>query len=262
MQKFKINRQFARFLNRKFKKLLFDYDNTAALTEEVAFRACCGVVNKVLAKFDAGVRFNPEELLAKFVGKSFRQMILDLSAEHGFTVPADELERLVEEEVESVIDALGKDLVECEGFNEVLEWASAAYTVAVVSSSAMRRLQACIKKLAQERFFDDRVFSASSSLPTPKSKPDPAVYLFALEVLGALAEDCLAVEDSASGVKAAVAAGIAVVAYVGAYSTPAEQDEMAAKLTELGACAVMYHWNQFAEILAILEGAEMPAVVA
>jgi HAD superfamily hydrolase (TIGR01509 family) len=45
----------------------------------------------------------------------------------------------------------------------------------------------------------------------PRSKPDPLPYLTALERTGAEAERSVAFEDSLSGVRAAVAAGLAVV---------------------------------------------------
>lgn len=45
----------------------------------------------------------------------------------------------------------------------------------------------------------------------PRSKPDPLPYLTALERTGALASRSLAFEDSLSGVRSAVAAGLAVV---------------------------------------------------
>jgi len=44
-----------------------------------------------------------------------------------------------------------------------------------------------------------------------RSKPDPLPYLTGLELTGASAEASVAFEDSLSGVRAAVAAGIAVV---------------------------------------------------
>jgi HAD superfamily hydrolase (TIGR01509 family) len=45
----------------------------------------------------------------------------------------------------------------------------------------------------------------------PRSKPDPLPYLTALELTGASAAHSLAFEDSLSGVRAAAAAGLAVV---------------------------------------------------
>lgn len=237
----------------RFVHFLMDYDNTTGLSEAPAFRACTSLVNEVLNDYHVQLQFTPAELLAKFVGKSFRQMILDLSAEHGFTVEPGDLERLVVEEEDRVIAALLTDLQECEGVGEALAWGDRnGYTLSVVSSSAMRRLRACIKKLSQEGVFEDRVYSASSSLPTPQSKPNPAIYKHALKQLRTYAKYCLAVEDSGSGVKAAVAAHITVIAYVGAYEAH-EREEMAAKLLGLGAKIAMYHWSEFPGIVERLE---------
>ncbi|GAA2035910.1 HAD-IA family hydrolase [Pseudokineococcus marinus] len=55
--------------------------------------------------------------------------------------------------------------------------------------------------------FDVTVFGDD----VPRSKPDPACYLLALERLGVEAGTALAVEDSDAGVSAARAAGVAVL---------------------------------------------------
>lgn len=43
-------------------------------------------------------------------------------------------------------------------------------------------------------------------------KPDPEIYLSACRLLGVLPEECLAIEDSPAGVRAALAAGVETVA--------------------------------------------------
>ena len=45
-----------------------------------------------------------------------------------------------------------------------------------------------------------------------QSKPDPAIYLHAIDELGLPAEDCIAVEDSDYGITAAKRAGLTVIA--------------------------------------------------
>lgn len=45
-----------------------------------------------------------------------------------------------------------------------------------------------------------------------KGKPDPAIYLYALNELSVAAEQCLAIEDSAAGIRAAKQAGCKVAA--------------------------------------------------
>lgn len=65
-------------------------------------------------------------------------------------------------------------------------------------------------------------------------KPDPHAYRLALDCLGLAPGECLALEDSDSGVRAAVAAGIPVVAVPGLYSPRDGFDGALAVLTSLG----------------------------
>jgi HAD superfamily hydrolase (TIGR01509 family) len=50
---------------------------------------------------------------------------------------------------------------------------------------------------------------------TAEHKPDPAPYLLATERLGVRAAECLAIEDSISGVRSAATAGITVIGFAG-----------------------------------------------
>ncbi len=54
---------------------------------------------------------------------------------------------------------------------------------------------------------------------TTRKKPDPQVYSLVLGKLGLPAADCLALEDSSNGVRAACAAGVAVVVSESMYTT-------------------------------------------
>jgi len=124
------------------------------------------------------------------------------------------------------------------------------YQLAVVSSSALSRVQASIKKTGMEKYFrPDWVYSAATSLPKPTSKPDPAVYIHAMEQIGVKPEECVAVEDSKSGATAAMRAGIPLIGYVGPYPED-EKEHMRKVLTEeCKANAIMEHWKEFPDIL-------------
>jgi len=52
----------------------------------------------------------------------------------------------------------------------------------------------------------------------PDKKPSPAVYHYVLDKLGLTANDCLALEDSQNGVRAAHAAGLPVIVTVNGYT--------------------------------------------
>jgi HAD superfamily hydrolase (TIGR01509 family) len=183
-------------------------------------------------------------------------MMGSLQTKYGFEMEPAELERYVKKEEDMVIAKLEAKAKPCPGATEELEklFASKKYGFAVVSSSALRRVRASIKKVNQDRFFDyDKVFSAATSLEKPTSKPDPAIYLHALEKVGKKAAESVAVEDSKSGALSAIRAGIPVIAYVGSYNGEKMQKEMAERLTDIGAKTVMYHWSEFEDRLKEIE---------
>lgn len=223
---------------------LFDCDGTLVGSEDLAFAACCALVNEVLAGKGVSERFTPQELMATFVGCSFRRMVAILSEKHGFTVAPEELESLVTQEEDRVIAKLVAEVEPCTGVNDVLSRLTGKVGLAVVSSSALRRVRACLTRADQDQFFAaGNVYSAANSLPTPTSKPDPAVYLHAVADLKTEASLCIALEDSKSGVKAAVGAGITVIGYVGSFPTH-EREERARQLIESGALFVIDEWDE------------------
>jgi len=242
----------------KITHILFDCDNTLVLSEELAFEACAEVANSILDKYDIkGVRYTGPGLLADFVGMNFRGMMVALQAKYGFSIPDDDIEHFVKAEEDQVIATLKQKAEPCVNCQPELEklFESKKYGLAVVSSSALRRVKASLEKVGQDKFFPaDHIFSAATSLPKPTSKPDPAVYIHALEVIGKKAEECVAVEDSKSGAMSAVRAGIPTIGYVGSYETKEKQEEMKKVLTETGCKVIMEDWTEFPKCMAEIEG--------
>ena len=237
-------------------ELLLDCDNTLVLSEELAFEACAGLANQILEKHGKSQRYTGDQLIKEFVGQNFRGMMVSLQKLHGFEMEPDEFEFYVHEEENEVIKKLVAKGEPCVGANEVLQklYDSKKYGLAVVSSSALRRVKASIERVDQAKYFPpDHIFSAATSLEKPTSKPDPAIYNYAMKVIGVKPDECVAVEDSKSGALAAVRAGIHTIAYVGSYNGKEKQEEVAKLLTDLGAEAVMWHWSEFPECLAKIE---------
>ncbi|CAI7603458.1 unnamed protein product [Penicillium glandicola] len=240
----------------KITEIFFDCDNTLVLSEELAFEACADLANEILEEHNIPDRYTGEQLIKDFVGQNFRGMMLSLQNKYNFKIEPEKMEGYVTKEEDKVIAKLEAKARPCVGASEELEklYASKKYDLAVVSSSALRRVVASIKKVGQDKYFDDdKVFSAATSLPTPTSKPDPAIYLFALEEVGKTAAETVAIEDSKSGALSAIRAGISVIAYVGSYNGEETQKEMAKALTDLGAKTVMYHWSEFEDRMKDIE---------
>jgi HAD superfamily hydrolase (TIGR01509 family) len=88
-----------------------------------------------------------------------------------------------------------------------------------VASSANREIIDLFLELAG---FADAFRVAVSSEEVARGKPAPDVYLEAAAQLGADPARCVAIEDSSSGLRAAVAAGMTVIAVPNAHYPPAD----------------------------------------
>jgi len=89
---------------------------------------------------------------------------------------------------------------------------SNGWKVALVTTTSAANVSALLDALRPELSasdFDVIVDAASVELP----KPDKAAYLFALQQLGQVPGECVAVEDNAGGFHAAVAAGVRCIAF-------------------------------------------------
>ena len=98
----------------------------------------------------------------------------------------------------------------------VMQLAEQGLGLALASSSNRELIDAVLRHLDLTASFDVTV----SSEEVPRGKPAPDVYLEAARRLGVEPARCAAVEDSASGIRAAHAAGMRVIAYPNRHYPP------------------------------------------
>jgi HAD superfamily hydrolase (TIGR01509 family) len=179
-------------------------------------------------------------------------MMVSLCKKYDITMADAEIDEYVDRELGKVIETLEKKAQPCPGVMDELDGLHELkkYKLAVVSSSALSRVKASIKKVGMEKYFDPNwIYSAATSLPKPTSKPDPAVYIYAMEQIGVKPEECVAIEDSRSGATAAKRADIPLIGYVGPYDEEEREKMVKVLRDECGAKAIMYHWSEFPECL-------------
>ena len=231
--------------------LLCDADGNLFPSEEPAFVASTEVTNRFLAAIGAGTRYEPDALRRRAMGRNFRATALDLAAEHGVVVAGEALDEWVAEERRAVTEHLGEVLRPDPDVLEPLERLAVRCGLAVVSSSALARLDACFEATGLATLFPAGVrYSAEDSLPVPTSKPDPAVYAFAGRELGVAGDEGLAVEDAVPGVLSAVAAGFPVAGNVQFVLDPAEREARREALLGAGAFTVVESWGELEGLLA------------
>ena len=229
--------------------LLCDADGCLFPSEEPAFVASAKVTNELLADLGVAQRFRPDELRMMAVGKNFRAMAIELALRAGVTLDAEELERRALVERREVSAYLARVLAPDPSVKQPLTRLADRLDLAVVSSSALGRLDVCFEATHLAALFPARVrFSAEDSLPVPTSKPDPAVYALAGERLGVSGHEALAVEDSVAGVRSARAAGFPTVGNL-LFVAEAERRGRRAALLEAGAATVVSSWWELADLL-------------
>jgi HAD superfamily hydrolase (TIGR01509 family) len=106
------------------------------------------------------------------------------------------------------------------------------WTVAVCSTSAEESVLAVLRRaVGQELAARIPVFAGDV---VPAKKPDPAVYLLAVQELGLDTGDTVVVEDSRNGLLAATRAGLACLVTVNGYTRDEDFAEAALVVSELG----------------------------
>ena len=205
--------------------LIFDCDGVLVDSEPLA----CEVDADVLAGL--GLPYTADDIAREFVGKSMRDMISRIEADHGCALPPDFAEQINR----ALFARFETDLKPIAGIREAV--LSLPYPRCVASSSVPERIALSLRVTGLADLFD-HVFSATQ---VARGKPAPDLFLHAAERMGMNPRDCIVIEDSAAGVQGALAAGMRVVGFVGgAHCGP----EHAEKLREAGAPLVLQRMSQ------------------
>jgi HAD superfamily hydrolase (TIGR01509 family) len=126
------------------------------------------------------------------------------------------------------VDAISRDVVRrmeesyrrelplLPGASETVQALAARWPLGLASSSNREVIDLVLELAA----FGDAFRVTVSSEEVVRGKPAPDVYLAAARGLGVVPERCVAVEDSSNGLRAAVAAGMSVIAVPNAHYPP------------------------------------------
>jgi HAD superfamily hydrolase (TIGR01509 family) len=119
---------------------------------------------------------------------------------------------------------------------------------AVASSSPPERVRKSLEITGLLRFFEPRLFSAST---VRNGKPAPDLFMLAADRSQVAPHECIVVEDSVPGVAAAVAAGMRPIGFVGGSLVPGK---LAADLLAAGACSIVADMRGLKGAIADLRG--------
>lgn len=157
---------------------------------------------------ELGWEMTEEEVHARFVGRSAAEYDAEVRAH----IP--DLAEDWREPYRPLFErALAEELEAIPGVERVIE--TLAVPIAVASNSSHRRVRTSLELAGLLPHFDGRIVGADD---VRNGKPAPDVYLEAARLLGVAPANCVAVEDSPTGVRAARAAGMAVLGFVNGHT--------------------------------------------
>ncbi len=199
--------------------ILFDHDGTLVDTEPVWAAA------KVALAAEFGGTWTEQDTL-DCLGLSM-QFTLDRLRERGVNLPDEEINNLL---VAKVHEALAQQPVEfLPGIERFLAEVREAQIPAAVVTNAATSVARRTANAAPEGTFSVIIGNDETTHP----KPNPQPYLLAAERLGVDPTQCVAIEDSPSGVRSATAAGMRVIVVPGELEVPAELGTVRLKHEEL-----------------------------
>ncbi|ABG05045.1 HAD-superfamily hydrolase subfamily IA, variant 3 [Rubrobacter xylanophilus DSM 9941] len=177
--------------------LLFDLDGTLAETDSVHYPAWAGILASHGYEADWG--FYQERISGRLNPEIAAELLPQLSEE--------ERRRIIEAKEEDFRRRVG-ELEPLPGLVRFVERArEGGRRVALVTNAPRENALAVLRALGLEGCFDPVVLAEDAGA----GKPDPAPYRRALRLLGVAPGEAVAFEDSPSGLRAAVAAGVPVV---------------------------------------------------
>lgn len=177
--------------------LLYDLDGTLVNTDPYHFR----VWQEMLR--DYGLDVDEAFYQSRISGRLNPAIVADLLPQLDESAAAKFIA-----EKEARFRSLTPQMVPMAGLGGVMEWARGReLKQAVVTNAPVENVHHALQALALESSFDQVVISDLLGI----GKPDPTPYLHALEQFEIPAAAAIAFEDSPSGVRSAVAAGIPTV---------------------------------------------------
>lgn len=184
----------------KYKCILFDCDGVLVDSESISAK-----VFREMA-LEMGCTLSFETILKQITGTSMQENIDFLEMRTGKKLPAN----FEKEYRKRTYKRFQQELKPVDGIHSLL--GKIKVPVGVASSGPVEKIIQNLKITGLYEFFADHIFSCYE---IGSWKPDPGIYLHAAKSMGFLPGECVVVEDSEAGVKAALAGGFDVFALNG-----------------------------------------------
>jgi HAD superfamily hydrolase (TIGR01509 family) len=182
----------------RFDLVIFDCDGVLVDSELITNRIFAGMLNEM------GIPVSLDDMFEQFVGRSMPQCMELTAGLLGRPVP----DEFLPEFQARAAAALKSELKAVPDIEEVLATIDIPYCVA--SSGSHEKMHTTLGVTGLLPKFQGRMYSVTE---VANSKPAPDVFLYAARQSGVDASACAVIEDTPTGVRAGVAAGMTVFGY-------------------------------------------------
>ena len=184
----------------EFDLVIFDCDGVLIDSEIISARMLVAELARL------GLTIDLPYVERHFLGRSYPVVMETIRREFGLDLPAE----FEAQYREALLAAFQSELKVVPHVHEVLGIIGVPFCVA--TSSSPRRVEMSLKLVGLSELVGDRVFTSTL---VPRGKPAPDLFLHAAAKMGAAAERTLVIEDSLTGIRAGLAAGMTVWRFVG-----------------------------------------------
>jgi len=222
------------------KAIIFDLDGCLVDSEPLCLAAIAEEM-KDLGIADA----TTEEIGDRFLGVAMPKIAQYVSDRLGRPTPPG-----FQDHVEKrLFDSYPANLRPIAGAVEVLDALQGLeFGLAIATGGSLARMNLTLKVAGLTQWFTDAACSAEE---VQHGKPEPDLFLLALERLERRPKDCLVVEDSPHGIAGAGRAGIPAVGFVGGSHLNGKRRSHADLLRDAGAIEVFDQLDDIREFIAI-----------
>ena len=180
-----------------YKCIIFDSDGVLVDSETLSAR-----VFQEMAR-ELGFDLDFETAVEQFAGTSMKDNLQFIRDNIQGPMPED----FEQEFRQRTYEVYKSELKAVEGVHDLIDKLQCPFCVASSGPAEKVRLNLGLVNLLDK--FEGRIYS---SYDIKKWKPDPGIFLHAAKEMGFTPEQCLVIEDSASGIRAAISGGFMVFA--------------------------------------------------
>ena len=182
----------------KYKCIIFDCDGVLVDSEPLSNQVMVELANALGANIDLDYAYK------HFKGNSLENCIKKIAKLIGNNVPKDFEQQYRQRSFEK----FNSHIKPIEGVKDFIDNLSLQFCVA--SSGPENKIRLNLKLTGLLPYFEGKIFSCYT---IQKWKPDPEVFLWAAKTMGYQPKECLVIEDSPIGIKAALNGGFDVFGF-------------------------------------------------